>query len=77
MKSAALLVRLGELRLVQVSEVWKEQVCGDGVCDSPLEFKAFGELGCKTDCGYVECTLAEYRPVLKLTDARTDQMARS
>ena len=25
--------------------------CGDGSCDYPLEFPAFGRFGCEADCG--------------------------
>jgi hypothetical protein len=28
----------------QVRRVWTTQVCGDGLCDAPFEFRAFGEL---------------------------------
>ncbi|KAK3284775.1 hypothetical protein CYMTET_7591 [Cymbomonas tetramitiformis] len=34
-----------------VRAIWDGQVCGDGYCDAPLEFPAFGPLGCKVDCG--------------------------
>lgn len=35
----------------QVSGTWKVQSCGDGVCDLPFEFPAYGDLGCQADCG--------------------------
>lgn len=31
--------------------LWKDPYCGDGRCDEPLEFPAFGNLGCAADCG--------------------------
>jgi len=34
-----------------VQTVWKDPYCGDGRCDDPLEFPAFGNLGCAVDCG--------------------------
>ncbi|KAK3269640.1 hypothetical protein CYMTET_21930 [Cymbomonas tetramitiformis] len=36
---------------IQVNLVWKDAMCGNGVCESPQEFPAFGPLGCKVDCG--------------------------
>ena len=35
----------------QVSSIWTGHRCGDGTCDYPYEFKAYGELGCQQDCG--------------------------
>ena len=31
--------------------VWKDQTCGDGVCDYPFEYKGYAHLGCISDCG--------------------------
>eukprot|EP00282_Hemiselmis_andersenii_P036609 CAMPEP_0169431480 /NCGR_PEP_ID=MMETSP1042-20121227/2974_1 /TAXON_ID=464988 /ORGANISM="Hemiselmis andersenii, Strain CCMP1180" /LENGTH=1151 /DNA_ID=CAMNT_0009541903 /DNA_START=29 /DNA_END=3481 /DNA_ORIENTATION=- len=31
--------------------VFKDPVCGDGVCDYPQEFAGFGPFGCARDCG--------------------------
>ena len=37
-----------------MAHVWPETRCGDGVCDAPWEFAAFGpSLGCRMDCGEV------------------------
>ena len=30
---------------------WKDPVCGDGVCEEPYEFPAYGRFGCRADCG--------------------------
>lgn len=45
----------GWLRSQVVASIWQPHVCGDGVCESPLEFPAFGgRFGCLTDCGLEE-----------------------
>ncbi|KAL6750531.1 hypothetical protein V8C86DRAFT_2809369 [Haematococcus lacustris] len=31
--------------------IWKDPVCGDGSCEYPWEFPAWGRFGCKADCG--------------------------
>lgn len=31
--------------------IWKDPVCGDGNCEWPWEFPAWGRFGCKADCG--------------------------
>lgn len=31
--------------------VWKDPVCGDGMCEAPFEFASFSRFGCKADCG--------------------------
>lgn len=31
--------------------VFKDPVCGDGVCDYPMEYAGFGRFGCIKDCG--------------------------
>ena len=31
--------------------VWIDEVCGDGVCNEPFEFPAYGRFGCRSDCG--------------------------
>eukprot|EP00854_Cymbomonas_tetramitiformis_P028939 gene28939-35953_t len=38
-------------RTHDVDKVWQARECGDGYCDEPLEFPAFGSLGCRVDCG--------------------------
>ncbi|GJP51052.1 hypothetical protein CLOM_g10222 [Closterium sp. NIES-68] len=35
--------------IIQV--VWKDPICGNGICERPLEFEAFGRFGCSADCG--------------------------
>eukprot|EP00892_Ulva_mutabilis_P009550 jgi/Ulvmu1/6968/UM033_0025.1 len=30
---------------------WKDPVCGDGQCEYPWEYPAFGRFGCQSDCG--------------------------
>jgi len=37
--------------LFWMQTVWEDPYCGDGRCDNPLEFPAFGNLGCAVDCG--------------------------
>ena len=34
-----------------VIPVWRPVVCGDGTCDHPYEFPAYGPFGCVVDCG--------------------------
>ena len=34
-----------------VAPVWVNTVCGDGACDAPFEFPAYGRFGCRADCG--------------------------
>ena len=34
-----------------LTEVWKDPICGDGVCESPFEFPSYGRFGCRADCG--------------------------
>lgn len=31
--------------------MWKDPVCGDGLCEAPFEFAAYGRFGCRADCG--------------------------
>ena len=31
--------------------VWVNEVCGDGVCNAPVEYAAYGRFGCRPDCG--------------------------
>jgi hypothetical protein len=31
--------------------VWVDEVCGDGTCNEPFEFPAYGRFGCRADCG--------------------------
>ncbi|KAK3274662.1 hypothetical protein CYMTET_17162 [Cymbomonas tetramitiformis] len=35
----------------QVLDVWMEEECGNGICNQPDEFPAWGRFGCKADCG--------------------------
>ncbi|GAQ92259.1 Ca2+-modulated nonselective cation channel polycystin [Klebsormidium nitens] len=37
-----------------VTTIWADPVCGDGVCDRPIEFNGFGRFGCTPDCGSME-----------------------
>ncbi|CAI5462639.1 unnamed protein product, partial [Closterium sp. Yama58-4] len=34
-----------------IEKFWQDPPCGDGLCDQPLEFPAFGWFGCQADCG--------------------------
>ncbi|PNH05688.1 hypothetical protein TSOC_008032 [Tetrabaena socialis] len=34
-----------------LSEVWKDPVCGDGLCEAPFEFASYSRFGCRADCG--------------------------
>ena len=34
--------------------VWRDPVCGDGVCESPFEFAQYGRFGCRADCGRLQ-----------------------
>ncbi|CAI5484977.1 unnamed protein product, partial [Closterium sp. Yama58-4] len=34
-----------------IENFWQDPPCGDGLCDQPLEFPAFGRFGCEADCG--------------------------
>ena len=31
--------------------IFTDPTCGDGVCDAPAEFPAYGRFGCAADCG--------------------------
>uniref|UniRef100_A0A7S3R7G2 Uncharacterized protein n=1 Tax=Dunaliella tertiolecta TaxID=3047 RepID=A0A7S3R7G2_DUNTE len=31
--------------------IWQDPVCGDGTCQQPWEFPAWGRFGCRADCG--------------------------
>ncbi|GBF96992.1 polycystin cation channel family [Raphidocelis subcapitata] len=31
--------------------VWRDPVCGDGLCETPFEFASYGRFGCRADCG--------------------------
>jgi hypothetical protein len=37
--------------------MWTDPVCGDGVCERPFEFPAYGPFGCFFDCGREEATV--------------------
>ncbi len=34
-----------------LTNIWVDPVCGDGVCETPFEFAAYGRFGCRADCG--------------------------
>jgi hypothetical protein len=34
-----------------VRPAWTDPVCGDGRCEAPWEFPAWGPFGCRADCG--------------------------
>ncbi|GJP56726.1 hypothetical protein CLOM_g15778 [Closterium sp. NIES-68] len=34
-----------------IQQFWQDPPCGDGLCDQPFEFPAFGRFGCEADCG--------------------------
>ncbi|GAQ78340.1 Ca2+-modulated nonselective cation channel polycystin [Klebsormidium nitens] len=34
-----------------LTPLWADPVCGDGICDRPIEFPGFGRFGCTPDCG--------------------------
>ncbi|KIZ05279.1 hypothetical protein MNEG_2684 [Monoraphidium neglectum] len=34
-----------------LTAVWKDPVCGDGLCETPFEFASYGRFGCRADCG--------------------------
>ncbi|CAI5476233.1 unnamed protein product [Closterium sp. Yama58-4] len=34
-----------------VQNLWADPPCGDGTCDRPFQFPAFGRFGCQADCG--------------------------
>lgn len=34
-----------------IQPLWADPVCGDGICDRPIEFAGFGRFGCTPDCG--------------------------
>ena len=34
-----------------VASIWRDPVCGDGLCETPFEFAAYGRFGCRADCG--------------------------
>ncbi|KAK3244510.1 hypothetical protein CYMTET_45878 [Cymbomonas tetramitiformis] len=40
----------------QTLKIWKDPICGDGVCQEPFEFPAFHRFGCKVDCGVAPLT---------------------
>ena len=31
--------------------MWRDSVCGNGVCEGPYEFPAFMQFGCEVGCG--------------------------
>lgn len=42
---------LSWLREGIVRPIWTPRVCGDGACQSPYEYPAYGRFGCEVDCG--------------------------
>ena len=34
-----------------VQNLWRDPVCGDGICATPFEFASYGRFGCRADCG--------------------------
>ncbi|GLC33126.1 hypothetical protein PLESTB_000367500 [Pleodorina starrii] len=34
-----------------LTDVWKDPVCGDGLCEAPFEFASYSRFGCRADCG--------------------------
>ncbi|CAI6004772.1 unnamed protein product [Closterium sp. NIES-65] len=34
-----------------LQSLWADPTCGDGSCDRPFQFPAFGRFGCEADCG--------------------------
>ncbi|GJP79153.1 hypothetical protein CLOP_g9398 [Closterium sp. NIES-67] len=34
-----------------IQTLWADFTCGDGTCQRPFQFPAFGRFGCKADCG--------------------------
>ncbi|KAK9804279.1 hypothetical protein WJX72_004431 [[Myrmecia] bisecta] len=42
---------LSYIGLKALLPTWKDPVCGDGRCEFPWEFPAWGRFGCKADCG--------------------------
>ena len=34
--------------------VWRDPVCGDGVCEAPFEYAQYGRFGCRADCGRLQ-----------------------
>ncbi|CAI5983985.1 unnamed protein product [Closterium sp. NIES-65] len=39
------------LFLPHLQTLWADPTCGDGSCDRPFQFPAFGRFGCEADCG--------------------------
>jgi hypothetical protein len=37
-----------------IQTVWADPICGDGVCDQPVETEGFGRFGCTIDCGAMD-----------------------
>lgn len=34
-----------------IQEIWQDASCGNGICERPDEYMAFGRFGCLSDCG--------------------------
>ena len=51
-----------------MDSIWTGSVntCGDGQCDSPFEFPAYGDKGCETDCGLHTVQVGPLYPILVL-----------
>eukprot|EP00899_Mesostigma_viride_P021272 jgi/Mesvir1/29146/Mv18439-RA.2 len=37
-----------------VQDIWTDPICGNTVCDTPVEEPAYGRMGCQEDCGWRE-----------------------
>lgn len=37
-----------------LENVWKDPVCGDGLCEAPFEYASYSRFGCKADCGRLQ-----------------------
>ncbi|KAF5832196.1 hypothetical protein DUNSADRAFT_12003 [Dunaliella salina] len=34
-----------------LKDVWKDPLCGDGLCEEPFEYPSYSRYGCRADCG--------------------------
>ncbi|CAI5951937.1 unnamed protein product [Closterium sp. NIES-64] len=48
------LLTVPPLPLPPLQTLWADPTCGDGSCDRPFQFPAFGRFGCQADCGTYE-----------------------
>eukprot|EP00798_Chlamydomonas_sp_ICE-L_P027240 gene27240-2494_t len=44
-----------------VQSVWKDPICGDGLCKAPWEFASYSSFGCRADCGLMPALMAQAR----------------